>query len=114
MKINCPFLEKQRYPQANNTSVCGVGLNFYAVGQDRALCQTCPIATLGRLPNCQHLDAYAWLEGGPGGARSVDVELFCGLTDDPLPSLRNCARCPERLPRPTAFTVMAMVPAMTG
>ena len=114
MTVNCPFLEKQRYSQANGTPICGVGVNFCAVGQDRALCQVCPIATKRRLPDCQHLDAYAWLEGCPGQAQSIDVELFCGLTNDLLPDLRRCARCPDRLPRPTGFTVLAMVPAITG
>jgi hypothetical protein len=114
MKTDCPFLEHRCHPQAGNTPQCGVGINFYAVGQDRELCQACSIASLGRLPNCGHLDAYAWLECYPGGASFVRAELFCGLTNDPLPNLLPCAYCLERLPQSTSLSQPALAAVMTG
>jgi hypothetical protein len=71
MKTDCPFLEHRRYPQADSTSQCGVGINFYAVGKDQELCQACSMASLRQLPDCGHLDAYAWLEGYTGRAPSI-------------------------------------------
>jgi hypothetical protein len=69
---------------------------------------------LGRLPDCGHLDAYAWLEGHPGGAPFVRVEMFCGLTGDPLPNLLYCARCPERLPQAAGLFRPAMALVAAG
>jgi hypothetical protein len=103
MKTDCPFLEQRCHPKAGNIPQCGVGINFYTVGQDRELCQACSMASLGRLPDCGHLDAYSWLEGYPGGAPFVRVELFCGLSDDPLDNLLHCACCLERLPQLTGL-----------
>jgi hypothetical protein len=77
---------------------------YFTIGRD----------TLGRLPDCGHLDANAWLEGYPGGAPFVRVELFCGLTGDPLPSLLHCACCLERLPQSTSLSRPALVPMLTG
>jgi hypothetical protein len=114
MKTDCRFLERRRYPQAGSTPQCGVGINFYAVGQDRELCQACSIASQGRLPDCGHLDAYTWLEGYSGGAPIVRVEMFCGLTDDPLPNLLHCAYCLERLPQSASLFRPALAPMLTG
>ena len=114
MKSDCPFLEHQRHPQAGSTVRCGVGINFYAVGQDLGLCQACSIGFQGWLPDCGHLDAYAWLEGYPGEAPFVSVELFCGLTGDPLPGLLSCARCPERLPQSASLSRPVLAPVLTG
>jgi hypothetical protein len=113
MKTDCPFLKHQRYPQAASTPLCGVGINFFSVGQDRELCQTCSIASLGRLPDCGHLDAYAWLEGYPGRSLFVRVELFCGLTDDLLPDLLHCACCQQRLPQSAGLSRPALAPILT-
>jgi len=106
MKIDCPFLEYRRHPQAGDTPLCGVGINFYALGQDQELCQVCSLGSLGGLPDCRHLDANAWLEGAPGGAPFVRVELFCGLTGDPLPSLLRCACCLESLSQAASIAVL--------
>jgi hypothetical protein len=114
MKNDCPFLEPLRRPQAGSTTLCGAGVNFYAVGHDRELCQACSLASLGRLPDCGHLDAYSWLEGYPGGAPFIRVELFCGLTGDLLPNLLHCACCPERLPQAAGLSRPAMALAMSG
>jgi hypothetical protein len=113
MKTNCPFLEPLRRPQAGDTHGCGAGINFYPVGKDRERCRVCSIAALGRLPDCQYLDANAWLQSHQDGSPFVDVKLLCGLTDDPLPDLRRCARCPERLPQATGSSRPAMAPALS-
>lgn len=113
MKIDCPFLEPLQMLQGRSTYCCGAGISFYAVGKDRELCEVCSVASLGRLPDCGHLDAYAWLEGYPGGAPFIRIELFCDLTGDPLPNLLHCACCLERLPqsvslpRPALASVLA-------
>ena len=72
------------------------------------------MAFLGQLPDCGHLDAYAWLEGYPGGAPFVSVELFCGLTGDPMSGLLHCACCPERLPQSHCLSQPALAPVLTG
>ena len=114
MKSDCPFLEHRRCPQTGSTSLCGAGINFFAVGQDQELCQACSMASLGRLPDCVHLDANAWLEGYTGGAPFVRVELFCGLTGNPLPSLLHCACCLQRLPQSASLSRPALAPMLTG
>jgi len=114
MKSDCPFLEHRRHPQVGTIARCSVGLNFYAVGQDRDLCQACSIAFQGRLPDCGHLDAYTWLEGYPGGAPFVSVELFCGLNGDPLPGLLSCASCAERLPQSAGLSMPVLAAALAG
>ena len=114
MKTDCPFLEPRSYPQAGGTPRCGVGINFYAAGQDCELCQACSISSLGRLPDCRHLDAYAWMEGYPRGAPFVKVELFCGLTGDPLPNLLPCACCLERRPQTTSLSLPVLAPMLAG
>ena len=114
MKSDCPFLEHRRYQQTRSTPLCGVGINFYAVGQDQELCLACSMASLGRLPDCGHLDANAWLEGYPSGAPFVRVELFCGLTDDPLPNLLHCAFCRERLPQSVSHSQPVLAPMLAG
>lgn len=114
MKTDCPFLEPLQRPQGRSTHGCGVGIGFYAAGKDQQICEICSVTSLGRLPDCGHLDAYAWLEGYPGRAPFVRVELFCGLTDDPLPNLLHCACCLERLPQSAIFTRSALAPMLAG
>jgi hypothetical protein len=114
MTTDCPFLEPLRRPKAGSTHGCGAGINFYEVGQDREHCRSCAVAMLGRMPDCGHLDAYAWLEGHPGGAPLVRVELFCGLTGDRLPDLLHCACCPQRMPQSAAFSWPALAPMLSG
>ena len=114
MKTDCPFLEPLQHPQGRYTHGCRAGISFYAVGKDRKLCKVCSVASLGRLPDCCHLDANAWLEGYPGGAPFVRVELFCDLTDDPLPSLLHCACCMERRPRSASLSRPVLAPMLVG
>ena len=104
MTTNCPFMAPLQRPHGKSAHACGAGIDFYAIGKDQELCEVCSVASLGRLPDCGHLDAYAWLEGYPRTAPFVRVELFCGLTGDPLPSLLHCACCPERLPQATTLS----------
>lgn len=109
MTIDCPFLERLPRPQAGSTHGCAAAVNFYDVGKDRERCRACAIAAMGRVPDCEHLDAFTWLERRPDGTPFVRIELLCDLAEDPLPDLRRCARCPERLapPVPLAWPAMA-------
>ena len=114
MKAECPFLEIRRNLLTGSTPRCAVGINFCAVGQDRELCRSCSMASLGQLPDCCQLYANAWLEGYPGGAPFVRVELLCGLTDEPLTNLLHCACCLERLPQSVSLSRPALVPMLAG
>jgi hypothetical protein len=114
MITDCPFLELLRRPRARSTHGCGAGINFYEVGKDRERCRVCAVAMLGRMPDCRHLGADAWLEGYSGGAPFIRVELFCGLTGDPLPSLLHCACCQQRLPQSVSLSRPALAPVLTG
>jgi len=114
MKTDCPFLERLPRPQMGIIYGCGAGINFYPVGKDRERCRVCALATLGRLPDCQYLCADAWLQSHPDRSPYVEVELLCGLTDDPLPDLRRCARCPERLPQSAGLFRPAMALVAAG
>jgi hypothetical protein len=114
MTTDCPFLVPLQLPPGRSTYGCGAGISFYEVGEGQNLCEVCSIASLGRLPDCSHLDAYAWLEGYPGQALFVRVELFCGLTGDPLPSLLHCACCLERRPQSACLSHPALAPILPG
>lgn len=55
----CPLLKSGR-----NGLVCLGGVNFFAVGEDRALCYHCELLARGRvseLLSCKHLDVYTYL-----------------------------------------------------
>jgi hypothetical protein len=114
MKTDCPFLKRVRRPQMGEIYCCGAGINFYPVGKERERCRVCAVARMGRLPDCQHLYANAWLQSHPDRSPFVEVELLCGLTDDPLPDLLRCARCPERLPQSAGLSRPALALAAAG
>ena len=114
MTTDCPFLETLRQPRARSTHGGGAGINCCEVGKDRERCRVCAVAMLGWMPDCEHLDAYAWLEGYPGGAPVVKVEMFCGLTSDPLSSLLHCACCQQRLPQSASLSRPALASMLTG
>jgi hypothetical protein len=96
----------------------GVGQDHRGIGALGAILTSVSIPDLRfdkrRLPDCRHLDANAWLEGHPGGAPFVRVELFCGLTGDPLPSLLHCACCQKRLLKSASLSRSALAPMLTG
>ena len=96
----------------------GVGQDHRGIGALGAILTSVSIPDLRfdkrRLPDCRHLDANAWLEGHPGGAPFVRVEPFCGLTNDPLPSLLHCACCMERRPRSASLSRPVLAPMLVG
>ena len=63
MKDFCPFL----ITDSRQEQFCDAGFNFSSVGKNRKICRTCPLANLGDIPLCEHLDVFAFLE------REVDV-----------------------------------------
>ena len=63
MKDLCPFLSTD----SRQEQICDAGFNFSCVGKNREICHTCPLADLGDVPLCEHLDVFAFLE------REVDV-----------------------------------------
>ena len=63
MKDFCPFLRTD----SRQEQICDAGFNFSSVGKNREICRTCPLADLGDIPHCEHLDVFAFLE------REVDV-----------------------------------------
>jgi len=114
MKNDCPFLEQMRRPQMGGTYGCSGGINFYAVGENRECCQVCAIATLGRLPDCQHLDVHAWLNIERGKPASVEVQPYCSRFGYLSSDLRRCTHCPERLPKSAELFRPAMALVAAG
>ena len=58
MKEICPFLSRNRRQE----QICDAGFNFSSVGPNRELCRVCPLADLGDVPLCEHLDVFAFKE----------------------------------------------------
>ncbi len=96
MEGYCPFLEADPFRQKDLPYCCAVGVNFYSVGPERELCQTCPIAHLGDALLCEYLDVYAFLQVNREGKRSVRVEMECRLGAGQVPDSVRCDICPER------------------
>jgi len=90
----CPFLEADPCRQGGSLYCCAVGVNFYSVGPERELCQTCPVAHLGDALLCEHLDVYAFLQVNGEGKRSVRVEMECRLGAGQVPDSVRCDICP--------------------
>jgi hypothetical protein len=114
MKSDCPLLEHLHRPQMGGRYGCAAGINFYALGKDRARCRVCPLAAPGSVPDCQHLYANAWLLAHPDRTPFVEVELVCELSGDPVLDARQCAGCAERLPQLTGLFAPAMAPALAA
>lgn len=108
----CRFLEVRRSREGEQAYYCGAGVNFYSVEENRRLCRTCPLNTLGDAPLCDHLEAYTFLESNTEGHKFIRVEFDCSLLQEPLDGLDVCATCPhyqrgrayeDRVPWPPVF-----------
>lgn len=75
--------------------VCLGGVNFFAVGEDRALCRHCELLEmegLGALLSCKHLEVYTHLTYED--QRPIVRPIFeCDLRMD-APAEQLCATCP--------------------
>lgn len=114
MKTNFPYLERLHRPVAGSAFACAAAVNLHTVGTDKEFRRACAVAALGRLPDCEHLDAYTWLETDSDGTPFVRIELLCARAEDPLPDLGCYAHCPERLVQPVSFSRPALVAAAVG
>lgn len=94
MLPDCPFLEINRKKSWLPRYTCASGVNFYSVGPERELCQTCSIADWGQVL-CDHLEVYTILRVNGHGKPSVQVEMECCLPRSALPDQARCAICPE-------------------
>ncbi len=94
MEKHCPFLETGPRWQGESFYCCAVGVNFYSVGPERELCQTCPVAHLGDALLCEHLDVYAVLQVNEERKRSVRVEMGCRLEPNQVSDSARCDVCP--------------------
>lgn len=90
---DCRFLEVRRRPAGRQTYYCGMGVNFYSVGENRRLCRTCPLNDPGDVPLCEHLEAYTLLSSDAGGQEFIRVEFDCGLLREPVDDLNVCRIC---------------------
>ncbi len=86
----CPLLKSGR-----NGLVCLGGVNFFAVGEDRALCRRCELVETGQfdgLLSCRRLEVYTYLTYED--QRSVVRPIFeCDLPAH-APARKTCAICP--------------------
>jgi hypothetical protein len=73
---------------------CGAGVNFYAVGQAREICQPCPLSNGNRAPTCEFLEAYTFLHGEKE-QQQVEIRFDCWLPKDEA-ALPHCATCPAK------------------
>jgi len=69
-------------------------MNFRALGDDGALCQTCRAPALDATARCKHVQFYAIL-GKMGEKPTVKVELGCALGQYGLDDLLECQTCPD-------------------
>ena len=95
MNTRCPFLEELPQPRGTLLYGCGVGANFYSVGEGQELCRLCPGPALVSAPHCQHLEFYAFLQTAGSGRYAVEVTLECGLRERGLDSIAECEACPD-------------------
>lgn len=93
MNKDCEFLEAIE-ERGRVMPCCGIGVNFYFVGDNRELCNICSVPVVQHLPDCQYLEPFAVLCAAPGGVRSIEPEFICTLEDLALRDLSKCARCP--------------------
>jgi len=94
MNGECRFLEATEHGPA-----CGIGVNFYALGEDCALCKGCPVPALDDTAHCKFLEFYTIL-GRAGQDRAVRVELGCALSKSGLDDLLECQSCSAFEPMP--------------
>ncbi len=96
MKEICPFLSRNRRQE----QICDAGFNFSSVGRNRELCRVCPLADLGDVPLCEHLDVFAFQERDVRASQEraevvwkVHIQTECSL-DSVAPAQSRCPGCP--------------------
>lgn len=87
MSIKCRFLEITQYGPA-----CSIGVNFYVLGEDCAMCRNCPVPALDDTTHCKYLEFYTVL-GKAGDDRTVRAKLGCALSKSGLGDLLECQNC---------------------
>jgi len=93
MKDYCRFLRTDF--RSKDELFCTVGVNFAAVGPDRAICRVCSLSELGKLPLCPNVNIYTYLRAGPSGVTEVGVKFDCLAGTEMLAEAR-CDHCPEK------------------
>lgn len=86
----CPL-----FKLGKNGPVCLGGVNFFSVGEDRALCRQCELLEmegLGALLSCKHLEVYTHLTYHDQQP-SVRPIFECRLPTT-APAEQRCAACP--------------------
>jgi len=95
VKDLCKFLETIPRPEGRLSSCCGIGINFYSVGEKRELCQSCPVLSLANAPHCRHLEFYAFLRVAGDGRHVVEADFACCLRGWSLEYPAECETCPD-------------------
>jgi len=91
------------------------GINFAAVGADRALCRVCPMADLGDVHLCEHVDVCTVLSKDKTGALLIEVNVWCALGNSATHDEERCARCSARrgVVQVTSQTTSWLIPILT-
>jgi len=90
---DCQFLGTG--PKPEEPYRCTAGVNFYAVGEARELCRTCPLFELEDAPLCQHLEVCTFLRVDRKRGHFIQARLECQFTDRILTDLATCLSCPD-------------------
>jgi len=107
---SCPFLERK--PGKRGLLCCAAGVNFYAVGQAREICQLCPLFKGRWTPTCEFMEVYTFLYGKKGQQR-IEIRLDCWLPEGQATQPR-CAACPAAgAPLPSGNGTPAVQPVQT-
>ena len=90
---DCPYRSVFVKPSGDATFHCELGLNFCDVGEDGALCRTCPAPVLVKQIACQYLDVSAVLRPVGEGQWGVKAHLYCNYKNL-LSDEATCVTCP--------------------
>lgn len=94
MTSPCQFL---RPDERGGEPRCAAGVNFSALGADRALCRLCPLASPTGQALCEQADVYLTLVKDTAGVPMIEAQVWCTLEAGARASQRRCANCPARL-----------------
>jgi len=92
----CPFRKPLRRPRGEHTHGCDAGMNFYDVGADLGLCQSCLVPAQLQAYGCEHLEVFTRLRPGADSIWRVEIELYCYHGPNTLSDADLCAQCPCR------------------
>lgn len=112
MKDLCKFLETIPQPEGKLSCCCGIGVNFYSVGEKRELCQTCPVPSLANVPHCRQLEFYTRLRVMGGVRHVIEAGFACCLKGWDLESLAECGTCPDYCEATQGTRNPAVAPAL--